>query len=70
MSEKRCINCFYLTFRENKEFPLDDYQTIYGCEFHKLDNGDLKNPYTEVCDDWISLKSGFRDVKLKDLGIK
>lgn len=70
MKEKVCKNCFYLTSKESKDFPLSDYNIDYGCKFHKLSNGEVNRPGEQRCDDWASIESGFRNLKLEELGIK
>lgn len=74
MKEKCCKNCFYLTSKESKDFPLSDYHTKYVCELHKLYNDEVMwawqySPETQRCDEWSSIKSGIRNLKLEELGI-
>lgn len=34
MKSECCKNCFYLTSKNSKDFPLSDYHIEYACEFH------------------------------------
>jgi len=70
MKNECCKNCFYLTSKNSKEFPLDDYYIEYACEFHKLYRREVSRPDEQRCDDWTSIKSGVRNLKLEELGIK
>ena len=70
MKEKVCKNCFYLTSKESKDFPLSDYHTSYGCSLHKLFNNEVRWPNEQKCDNWTSIKTGVRNLKLEELGIK
>jgi hypothetical protein len=70
MKEKVCKNCFYLTSKASKDFPLSDYHIECGCEFHKLFNGEVMWPEQQRCDEWISIEVRIRDSKLEELGIK
>lgn len=67
MKEKCCKNCFYITSKNSKEFPLDDYRIEYACEFHKL--CEVRWPEEQRCDEWTSTISGDRNLKLEKLGI-
>lgn len=69
MKEKCCKNCFYLTSKESKDFPLSDYHTKYGCELHKLYDGEVRWPKEQRCDHWTSIVSGNRNLKLESIGI-
>ena len=69
MKEKCCKNCFYITSKESKDFPLSDYHTEYGCDLHKLYDDEVRWPETQRCGEWISIKSGVRNLKLEKLGI-
>jgi hypothetical protein len=70
MKDKFCKNCFYLTSKESKDFPLSDYHTKYVCELHKLYNDEVMWwPSSQRCDDWTSIISGNRNLKLEELGI-
>ncbi len=64
-----CKNCFYLTSKEDKDFPLDDYYINYGCKLHNLTNGEVRWSNEQRCDSWTSIISGLRNVKLEELGI-
>ena len=69
MKVQCCKNCFYLTSKEDKDFPLDDYYINYGCKLHNLTNNEVKWPNEQKCDSWTSIISGQRHKKLEDLGI-
>jgi hypothetical protein len=62
-----CIDCFYLTKEESKEFPLSDYHTKYGCKLHQLFNGELSDPHWQKCEDFLSVKSGLRNIKIEQI---
>jgi hypothetical protein len=64
-----CKNCFYLTSKEDKDFPLDDYHIIYGCKLHNLSNKEVNRPSEQRCHDWTAIISGNRNLKLEELGI-
>jgi hypothetical protein len=70
MKSECCKNCFYLTSKNSKDFPLSDYHIEYACEFHKLYRREVSHPDEQRCNDWTSIKSGVRNLKLEELGIK
>lgn len=70
MKNECCKNCFYLTSKNSKEFPLDDYYIEYGCKLHNLHNDEIRWPDEQKCDNWTSIKTGVRNLKLEELGIK
>jgi hypothetical protein len=41
MNKICCEKCYYLTSKLDKEFPLSDYHTKWGCSFHNLHNGEV-----------------------------
>ena len=53
-----CSNCFYITSKESKEFPLSDYHTMWGCSLHNLYDREVHDPHSQRCDDFLSKKSG------------
>jgi len=62
-----CIDCFYLTKEESKEFTLSDYHTKYGCKLYQLFNGEVWNPHWQKCEDSLSVKSGLRNIKIEQI---
>jgi hypothetical protein len=64
-----CKNCFYLTSKVDKDYPLSDYHTVYGCKLHNLTNGEVRWPNEQRCDSWTSIISGQRNKKLEELEI-
>ena len=67
MDKISCSNCHYLTSKEDKEFPLSDYHTKWGCSFHNLYNGEVRWPSGQRCDDFFSNKSAIRNSKIEDI---
>ena len=67
MNKICCENCYYLTSKLDKEFPLSDYHTKWGCSFHSLHNGEVSRPSEQRCDDFLSKKSGVRNEKIETI---
>jgi len=67
MSNIFCKNCYYLTSKLDKDFPLDDYYTEWGCSFHSLYNGEVRWPSEQRCDDFLSQTSRVRNEKIETI---
>jgi len=62
-----CYDCFYITQKQSKDFPLSDYHTDYGCRFHNLHNGEVRWPKEQRCDDYLSKSAVNRNIKIDEI---
>ena len=67
MKEKCCANCAYFIEMEPDHTRL--FSDRYGCDLHKLYDGEVSNPHWQSCPQHYSNISKLRNDKLKELGI-
>jgi hypothetical protein len=68
MKEKnRCRTCVHLIEMEPDHSRL--FRDRWGCDFHKLYNGEVSDPYWQGCPEHQSIVSKLRSDKLEQLGI-
>ena len=65
-----CKNCFYVRSWEDKNYF---FQRRWGCDYHKLYDGEVSHPDSQSCDKhitpWIMAIQRRREDRLKELGI-
>lgn len=58
-----CRNCIYFRQKESND-GWYDIRTMYSCTYHKLSNGELMHPDSQVCGDWVDIKVKLRNDKI------
>ena len=60
---KSCRKCIYFNQKENDDGWYSIRQ-LYECQYHKLSNGELSHPDSQVCEDWLDIKVKLRNNKI------
>lgn len=67
MKEICCHTCAYLIIMEPDKSRL--FEDRWGCDYHKLYNGEVSDTRWQSCDSHITSIAKVREDKLKELGI-
>lgn len=67
MRELCCKNCAYFIEMERDNSKL--FPDRYGCDFHKLYDGEVSDPLSQCCPQHYSYISKLRNDKLNEIGI-
>jgi len=58
-----CRNCIYFKQKESNDGWYNT-RTMYSCEYHNLNKGEVNHPDSQRCEDWVDIKVKLRNEKI------
>jgi hypothetical protein len=69
MKEKNCCKTCAHLIEMDPDLSRLLFPDRWGCDFHKLYNGEVSDPHWQSCPEHQSIISKVREERLKELGI-